>query len=599
VFGALRFAAARRDPRRRGTGRWLGRTDTLEMVSPIGRSPSPALLLAAAEGAYGEATQGEWRGSGDCVDDYFRAAMLSWRYLSATGFDDPAAAAPTRAWDLYHSSLGRLIVTGQQFGRFDPRRGLLIGTPTGLQSMAIRYRGFPWQPSDFRQLTLVGQYREPTLSHIFRRPGLGVPVIVLRYRTGAKLPAERLVGRVRSFAATAVLRPAGPRLPCASVGSRTPALQAAPPPGLAVLELYDPLRTSCVEVAAQTVPLASDISAPAAVDLRSSEWQPVQEFFRPDTETEATLVMVEPYQRGKIPLVFVHGLLSDPMTYLDIVNEIRADPQLIASYQIWGFSYPTGGPFLGSAARLRTLLRTTIARCTAACGDDPALHHMVIIGHSMGGLITKLQVAASGNVVWDHIANRPFDEMILAEKDRKELASRLFFTPLPFVDRVVLIATPHDGSPWAKRLVARFAGKLVEFSERDDERYQKILRDNSGAIKPEFAEGLPTSIDMLEEDNPILVAERQLRIDSRVKVHSIIGTGKRMLRDGPADGIVPVSSARQPDSVSEAYIAATHTTILRNIVTTREIKRILSAHRAESGCHSAPSMVASQEQAVR
>jgi hypothetical protein len=569
------------------------------MLSPIGRSPSPASLLAAAEGAYGEATQGEWRKSGDCVDDYFRAAMLSWRFLSAIGFDDPATGPPTRAWDLYHSSLARLLVTGQQFGRLDPRRGLLIGTPIGLRSVAIRYRGFPWQPSDFRQLTLVGQYREPMLSHIYRRPGLGVPVVVHRFRAGAKPPAERLVGRSRSFAATVVLRPAGPQLPRASVGSHTPTLQAAPPSGLAVLELYDPLRTSCVEVTAQTVPLANDISAPAAVALHSSEWQPVQEFLRPDTKTESTLIMVEPYQSGKIPLVFVHGLLSDPMTYLDIVNEIRADPQLIASYQIWGFGYPTGGPFLGSAARLRALLRTTIARCTAAGGDDPALHHMVIMGHSMGGLVTKLQVAASGNVVWDHMANRPFDEMILAEEDRKELTSRIFFTPLPFVDRVVLIATPHDGSPWAKRLVGRLAGKLVAFSERVDERYQKILRDNPGAVKPELVEGFPTSIDMLEQDNPILVAERQLRIDSRVKVHSIIGTGQRMLRDGPADGIVPVSSARHPGAVSEAYIAATHTTILRNIVTTREIKRILYAHLAESGCHSGPSMVAAQKQAVR
>lgn len=178
--------------------------------------------------------------------------------------------------------------------------------------------------------------------------------------------------------------------------------------------------------------------------------------------------------------------------------------------------------------------------------------------------------------------NRPLDQLVLAEKDRKELAQAFFFTPLRFVDRVVMIATPHDGSPWAKRLVGRLGRKLVDFSEQDDERYQKILRDNPGAIKTELTQGLPTSVEMLEQGNPILVAERQLRIDSSVKVHSIIGTGHRMLRDGPADGIVPASSARHPDAVSAAYIAATHTKILRDLVTTRELKRILYAHLAES-----------------
>jgi hypothetical protein len=599
VFGALWFAAARRQGPG-AIGRWPSQTGTLEMASPGARRPSLAELLANAEDAYSAATKSEWRGSSACVDDYFRAVSVSWRYLSATGFDVPATGAAARVWDLYHSSLGRLIITGQQFGRLDPRRRLLIGTPTGLMSIAIRYRGFPWQPHDFRQLTLVGQYRERSLNHLYRRPGLGVRLLVLRYREAAQPPKdERPIGPARMFAATAILRPASPKDACESPDRRTPASSIAPPARLAVLELYDPLRVSCVDLTTQTVPLTADTSAAAALAMQSSDWRPLQEYLRPDTESEAALIMVEPYQPGKIPLLFVHGLLSDPGTYLDIANEIQADQQLRSRYQIWGFSYPTGGPFLGSAAELRNLLRTAVARCIARCGDDPALHHMVVVGHSMGGLLTKLHVTASGNALWNRFANRPFDQMILADKVRKKLASRIFFTPLPFIDRVVFIATPHDGSPWAKRLVGRLAGKLVQFSAREDEVYQKILRDNPGAVRPKLAEGLPSSVEMLEQGNPVVVAIRQLRIDPRVKLHSIIGTGHRMIRDGPADGVVTVPSARHPGALSEAYIAATHTTVLRDPVTTRELKRILYAHLAESNCHAELPKVASQEKAVR
>jgi hypothetical protein len=322
--------------------------------------------------------------------------------------------------------------------------------------------------------------------------------------------------------------------------------------------------------------------------LQNSKWQPLQAYLRPDTESEASLVMVEPYERGKIPVVFVHGLLSDPRTYLDIANEIRADPSLNAHYQIWGFGYPTGGPFLHSAARMRALLKTAIARCAAACGGDPALQHTVIVGHSMGGLITKLQVAPSGQTMWNSIANRPLDQLVMSEEHRAELAELVYFEPLPFVDRIVMIATPHGGSPWAGRLIGRAAGKLVEFSEEEDKEYEQLLRNNPGAFKPQMSEGFPTSIDMLEPDSPILNGERRLRIDPRVTAHSIIGTGHRLICDGPADGVVTVASARHPAVASEAYIAATHTTILRNRLTVREIKRILQTHLVESGLDLAP-----------
>ena len=65
------------------------------------------------------------------------------------------------------------------------------------------------------------------------------------------------------------------------------------------------------------------------------------------------LYMVQPYEPGKIPVLMVHGLWSSPMTWMEMFNDLRSQPEIRDHYQFWFYLYPTGQPFWLSAAQLR------------------------------------------------------------------------------------------------------------------------------------------------------------------------------------------------------------------------------------------------------
>jgi hypothetical protein len=198
----------------------------------------------------------------------------------------------------------------------------------------------------------------------------------------------------------------------------------------------------------------------------------------------------------------------------------------------------------------------------------------------MGGLISKLMVSHSGEDVWNSVANLPLERVATDERTRANLAERLYFDPHPLVDRVVFVATPHQGSALAGRAVGKIAGSLVSES---DPAYEQIMRDNVNGFKASVSRRMPTSIDLLNPNQPFLETIGRLRVSSRVGLHSIIGNGVPLPGAGGSDGIVSVESARHPGVASELYVHASHSGILRNMQTVEEIKRILRLHAASAG----------------
>jgi hypothetical protein len=130
-------------------------------------------------------------------------------------------------------------------------------------------------------------------------------------------------------------------------------------------QLYDPLRVDQVDTASGSQPLAKDLSAPSAYRLRDESRTILANFIdRDPTESPNQLFLTEPYQPGKIPVLLVHGLLSDAFTWVELVNELRATPGFVDRFQVWGFRYDTGRPFLASAASLRAQLSVWSMRGT-------------------------------------------------------------------------------------------------------------------------------------------------------------------------------------------------------------------------------------------
>jgi pimeloyl-ACP methyl ester carboxylesterase len=483
--------------------------------------------------------------------------MSSWTVLHQI---DASTEQYRAAWETYHTSLARLLTTAREGGRFISGQGLNIQTSGRTAVVPLSLHSCVWRTEDVGALYPVGEYRTKALSRVYRYGSWGVPVVVERRRPPVLYPEEEFLTPGTMFAATALLRPS--------------------PLGGAVLELFDPLHAlPCSAPLGKT--LARDISAPFALRLISSpeiqsDWL---SFFGVDMPTREGLFFIEPYQRGKIPVVLVHGVLSNPTAWVDLANDLRAVPGFSDHYQLWAFRYSTSAPFLESASRLRRDLYRAVAIVDPASAD-PALSQIVLIGHSMGGLVCELQAASSQDRLWNAIANRPMGQIVASQEARQALQDMFFFVPQLNVRRVISIGSPHQGSSWAVRPIGRLGAALAQPSVDRAARHELLLESNPGVFSDEVTARAPTSIDMLRPDSALLKAIASLPTSPCVKMHTIFGYGRENLIDGAGDGVVPINSALSPKAASQLGIEASHTTIHRRLETVDEIVRILSEHRA-------------------
>ncbi|QEG34969.1 Alpha/beta hydrolase family protein [Bythopirellula goksoeyrii] len=516
--------------------------------------------LAVAEESYAAAQHSEAAECPDCVDLYYQAATTSWpvmeRELAKQG------KTSVRSAELHRSAVAKLLVTAQRFGRWDPCRGVTVSTTCGKTHLPTTYQGFTWGPEEFRQLEPAGNYASPNISRAFRNGGLGVPLVVVR-ETAYRQPFTQ---KERIFSATAVLRP----------NDSQSGYQ---------LEFHDPLRENTTVVAGTQVPLANDITAPFVFATQGENRQWLNGFLLPGRADDRDgLFMIEPFQPGKIPVVFIHGLLSDPATWVDVINELRAKPELNEHYQWWAFRYATGEPFLTSAARLRRQM-TELRQTYDPTHCDTALSQTVLVGHSLGGLVAKLQVTQSGDRLWRTVADRPLANVLTTPQTRRDLHDAFFFPPSNSVARVVYIGTPHEGSPLARRPIGRLGSALVDPSERSEMMHSQLVCDNPNLFSPELQKRFPTSIDLLEPTSPLLNATLALPYSPSVALHSIVGYGYHTCTGEPSDSVVPVHSARLQGVQSEKDVQAKHEYLHRDPITIAEIARILRIHLRQNGLY--------------
>ena len=287
------------------------------------------------------------------------------------------------------------------------------------------------------------------------------------------------------------------------------------------------------------------------------------------------LDFAEGYQPGKIPIIFIHGLLSDPLTWHETIASLRLDSKITDKYQFWTFRYPTGETYLKAAADLRTAL-TEAKVSFAPSGSDAALEQMVLIGHSMGGLVAKLQVTHSEQKLWQAFSKVPIKELSLSDADRVELQRIVFFKPLPFVDQVIFIATPHAGSSVVHRVIGKVARRLIEFPDKVRTDFDEVLDENEGAFKAKSTK-IPTSLDHLSPRSSIMIATQQMEIAPDVELYSIIGTGTGIQAISRGDGAISRKSATLAGVIDETLVPAKHVDVHHHPVTIEKIKRILNS----------------------
>ena len=289
------------------------------------------------------------------------------------------------------------------------------------------------------------------------------------------------------------------------------------------------------------------------------------------------LSLLTPYGRGRVPVVFIHGLWSNPSSWHRMIATLEADPAIKDHYQFWTFGYSTGDPIPYSAYLLRKNLEEA-RRKFDPDRSDAAFDRMVIVGHSMGGLISKMMAVDTGDRLWRVVSDRSFGELLGEKADVELFRAGMFFVARPEVRRVIYIATPHQGSHFDRGPIQHVGTRLVRIPDPLRATHHRLVsRNGPGFFREHFRKGIPSSIDELEWGSPILTGLSDLAHSPAVKVHSIIAVRRDSPSGDRADGLVSYASAHIEGAASERIVATGHLCQDHPEVIA-EVRRILAEH---------------------
>jgi pimeloyl-ACP methyl ester carboxylesterase len=500
----------------------------------------------------------------DARDYYLASAVYAWFFIFNNATNQTPMAYDDRfraACNFYNSGLSWALTGWRATNAVAILQNGIRNLPVGEIDIQLSQPGFAAPLNEFSKFLLADQFLVRGLSVRNIQPGLGAPLIAV-----AKPSAKTKIAR--STPVTAFLRIEGG---LADLG---------PNPCRASLELYSPFTTKTTRVDNRAIPLETDTTAPLAYSLNQAFlWSLGNVQFLSGTEQIPTdIYLTRPYQPGLVPVVFVHGTFSSPVWWAEMMNTLFADPVLGEHCQFWFFIYNSGNPMPYSATRLREALKDKIKELDPA-GRDPALQQMVVIGHSQGGLLTKLTATDTGDKLWRALNTNELEALDLSQAQEDLIRKYLFYKRLPFVTEVVFISTPHRGSYLASNLARNLARKLVVLPKNllDQGREFVGLKEKLGL--PKDLEGLPTSLDSMSPNNPVLLALADIPTAPGVEAHSIISVeGEGDYHEGK-DGLVAYSSAHVDYAKSEFIVRSFHS-CLSNPATIEEVRRILREHIA-------------------
>ncbi len=554
----------------------------------VDENPDAELIYALSELSYVEGKKAERAGrASDALNHYGIALTNSYDYLfsddlnAARNVYDPQFRA---VCDLYNESLEdtlRLLCTDN---KIVPGQSYTIKTPNREFIVRTAMRG-QWKPDEFDHYEFVSDYEIQTLRNRHTTYGLGVPLIAVRQPPTEEEQRETYYPQGLSYSVTVLMRCLDPPEGLRPGAART-----------CVLEFFDPLTANQIQLSRKWVPLETDLTTPLAFFLDSPEFRKrnraTEGLLNPNhSQGKRGLYMLEPYDPNRIPVLMVHGLWSSPMTWMDMFNDLRSFPEIRERYQFWFYLYPSGQPFWISATQLRKDLASMRDAFDADRRDD-ALDEMVLVGHSMGGLVSRMQTIDSGDEFWRIVSDAPAQSADQAlskikgpNEDRHKFVSTLFFKPNQSVRRVVTIGTPHRGSEFANDYTRWLARRLIKLPRMTVNTGNRLAVENPQLFKDTQMLTVANAIDSLAPESPIFPVMMRAKRAPGVKYHNIIGVLENPSlitgRAGRGDGIVDYASATMDDVESELIVDADHTSIHMTGTTIFEVRRILLEHLRE------------------
>ena len=534
----------------------------------------PDRLFALAELSFLHAMQSDQK------SHFLSAVLYAYGFLFPTDVKfalDPFDPRTRTAVDIYNQGLAEAFSTPRVYPLVKPSEVVLIpGTyslPFGKLTLRVNSEEFVWGTFLFTDFVQASQVEVRGLRNRYRWPGLGAALVA----SLTELPGAR----DKRFARV----PPGLKVPVTAVLRVDKIHEALKTDNMeADLQLFTVSeQTTLVTPQGQIIPLEFELTAALASSLEGSAVYDMETkgFFLGDFRLlfahrfEDGVFLMAPYRSGRIPVVLVHGTASSPARWAELINEIQNDRDLWGRYQLWLFTYNTGNPILYSAGMLTEGLRNIVHELDPN-GTDAALRKMVVIGHSQGGLLTKLTVVNSGSVFWDNAFEVPIGELDVSPETRRILRRSMFYTPLPFVRRVVFVATPHGGSFVAGGIIGKTAGSFIKLPFTILSPIQEVLLSAVGQGDIKFSvKNIPKSTDNMNPQSPFIKALSSLSVAPTVTAYSIIPV-KNL--DAPKnkwhDGVVEYLSAHIEGVRSELIVDSDHST-QGEPATIEEIRRIL------------------------
>lgn len=348
--------------------------------------------------------------------------------------------------------------------------------------------------------------------------------------------------------------------------------------------MLDPLAGETVPLDGRTFPLAADFTAPIALALAELKPRKVEleRMFKPEEFKSSTrLARLQPYDPKKIPLLVIHGLGDSQATWAPMIETLRGNATFRANYQVWFFSYPTGYPYPLMAAVLRKQMDAINARY-------PDHKPIVVLGHSMGGMIARSLITDSGMSLWDAYFNKSPEQTPLSKETRKIMTGALIFRHRPEISRVVFLSASLRGSYLATSFIGRLGSRIIGDPSDLSKASLEVVKVAKPSADGEKLQRTPNSVAGLDPSSRFLLTINSLPVARGIPYHSIMGDrGKGGNHDHTppisTDGIVPYWSSHIDGAQSELIVPSNHWSN-QNPEAIAEVRRILleHLHHAES-----------------
>jgi pimeloyl-ACP methyl ester carboxylesterase len=520
------------------------------------------ILFALAELNYFVGMRNRKRGIEKSHPHFFASVLYAYFYLLGGQRATPPDPFDRRfriACDLYNSGLAEALADGDGNLRIAPAE---VALPVGRFGFTVDTERLPMKLEQFEKFVSTDRFGVRGFSRRNREAGLGAPLIAVEKK---KADAPMF----RTFPGSLFLR-VNCRLQDVAENTCTGSL-----------EVYPAFDHTDIQVSDKTIPLERDLTAQLAYTIDQPYIQGLgfNEFLHGTGYIKTGIYPMQPYEPDKIPIVFVHGTFSSPVAWAEMVNTLRADPLIAEKYQIWNFFYDSGKRIGLSARELGDALTVLVNQLDPE-GVNANLQRMIVIGHSQGGLLTKMIATDPGDAFVRMMTGKSLAELDVSEKERARVEQAAIFKPLPFVTRVVFISTPHRGSYLSKNWVRKLVVRMISFPKDVLQSTVSLLDvvtslGISEAVAAQYVN--LTSLDVMSPDNPVLLTLANIPLAKGVTGHSIIAIeGDEMPPDGD-DGVVQYTSAHV-DYVESEFIVRDSHSCQSNPLVIEEVRRILLEH---------------------